>query len=118
MQIISLITFSVFIMASVSNCSHTSALIQSFNGSIEESLKAVEDKVRQKYQDPKYEALKFLKYYKENTQQGKYTIIVSKNSEDCYFIANLKPEQILAIDFVVSTGYYFIMKMQKRWQHL
>ena len=103
MRIISLIAYIVFILASVLNCSHTSALIKSFNGSMEETLKAVEDKVRQRFQNPKYEAWKFLESYKENTRQGKYTIVVNKNSEDCYFIDKLQPEQTLNIDFVVST---------------
>ena len=101
-MMISLITLSIFMLVGVSNCLHSSTMNQKFNGSMQETLKAVEDKVKQKFQNPKIEAFKFLEGYKENTLQGKYTIIVNQKSEDCYFIPNLKPEQTLTLDFVVS----------------
>ena len=40
--------------------------------------------------------------FKENTLQRKYTILVDHNTEDCYFITDVKAGTRLSVDYMVT----------------
>jgi len=57
--------------------------------------------LNQKFEDPKDDPLAKFEDYKDNTLQRKYTILVNKKSEDCYFITDVKLGRMISVDFMV-----------------
>ena len=68
---------------------------------IQESYCSSSYSINQKFEDPKDDPLKQFEDWKDNTLQRKYTILVNRKSEDCYFVTDVKLGRTISVDFMV-----------------
>ena len=72
---------------------------------VQESYSPSSYSLNQKFEDPKEDPLAKFEDYKDNTLQRKYTILVNKKSEDCYFITDVKLGRMISVDFMVCYNF-------------
>ena len=68
---------------------------------VQESYCSSSYSINQKFEDPKDDPLKQFEDWKDNTLQRKYTILVNRKSEDCYFVTDVKLGRTISVDFMV-----------------